>query len=358
MSPIRKDTKLPHFSLFIGCGFIIIAYFCATYIYQYPAAVSSAICMSIPSFLLFLYFAKYRDSRFVLTFCFIDTISLMVAFIGRFIGLYFPLGEFFALLIMLTLFLILLWISMKCASKYQKLLELTDSGWGLMSLSTISIYFALIFFAGYPAPLIQRKEYIPTWFTFAIVVILFYTVFIHSILKTKKITEQNLLLKREKEIYQMAYHDSLTGLGNRAFYTEKLNDLERNRLKYQTISFLAIDINNFKKVNDTFGHHCGDLVLIAAASALNSTFTNDNTSIFRMGGDEFLVILLDTSEIKIKQHISALHINFEKAQKNLQICVSMAVGYKTISSNDKQLLETVYIDADKKMYIEKNKQKK
>lgn len=358
MSPTRKDTKLPHFSLFIGCGVIITAYFCATYIYQFPAAVSSAVCMSIPSFLLFLYFAKYRDSRFVLTFCFIDTISLIVAFIGRFIGLFFPFGEFFALLIMLILFITLLWISMKYASQYQKLLELTDSGWRLMSLSTISIYFALIFFAGYPAPLIQRKEYIPTWFTFAIVVILFYTVFIHSILKTKKITEQNLLLKREKEFYHMAYHDSLTGLGNRASYTEKLNDLERNRMKYQTISFLTIDINNFKKVNDTLGHHCGDLVLIAAASALTTTFTNDNISIFRMGGDEFLVILLDVSEEKMEQYVCTLRMNFEKAQKNLKICVSMAIGYETISSNDKQLLETVYIHADKKMYDEKNRQKK
>lgn len=353
MSPMRKDTKLPGFFIYIGCGIIVAAYFSATYILRFPAAVSSAVCMSIPSFLLFLYFAKYRDSRFVLTFCFIDTISLIVAFIGRFIGITFNYGEICAIIVMLVLFLFLLKLSFKYSAKYKKILDLTDAGWRLMSLSTVSIYFAMIFFAGYPIPLAERPEYIPTWAVFAVVVILYYAVFIHSILKTKKILDQNNLLKREKEIYQMAYQDGLTGLGNRASYTEKLNDMERNRSNFRSIAFLEIDINNFKMVNDTLGHHIGDHVLIAAAAALNATFSNYNASIFRMGGDEFLVLLLDISEEKIQQLISQLRIRFQEEQKELGTFVSMAAGYEIVSADDERLLETAYIDADKKMYIDK-----
>lgn len=353
MSPVRKNTKLPGFFVFIGCAVIVAAYFSATYIFKFPAAVSSAGCMSIPSFLLFLYFAKYRDSRFVLTFCFIDTISLIVAFIGRMIGITLPYGEYWAIFIMLALFLALLWLGIKYAGKYRLLLEQADTGWGLMAISAGSIYFAMIFFAGYPSPLIERQEYVPTWFVFALVVILYYAVFIHSILKTKKIVEQNILLKREKEIYQMAYRDGLTGLRNRASYMEKLNDLERNRQSFSTIGFLVIDINYFKTVNDTLGHHVGDQVLIAAAAALKSTFSSHNEAIFRMGGDEFLVFLLDIPEEKIKQLISQFRIRFEEEQKELGTIVTAAVGYELISSNDKRLLDDAYIMADKKMYLDK-----
>lgn len=355
MSPMRKNTKIPGCFVFIGCAAIVAAYFSATYILNFPAAISSAGCMSIPSFLLFLYFAKYRDSRFILTFCFVDTISLIVAFIGRLIGIVFPYGEYCAIIIMLVLFLTLLRLGWKYAAKYQKLLDQTDTGWGLMALSAGSIYFAMIFFAGYPSPLIERQEYIPTWFVFALVVVLYYIVFIHSILKTKKIQEQNVLLKREKEIYQMAYRDGLTGLRNRASYMEKLNNLERNRESFSNVGFLVFDVNNFKSVNDTLGHYIGDQVLIAAAAALNSTFCGYDEAIFRMGGDEFLVILPDIAEEKIRELIGQFHVNFEKEQEKMKTTVTAAVGYEIISSGDERLLDAAYIMADKKMYVDKQR---
>ena len=58
-----------------GCGIIIVAYFLATYVFLLPASLSSALCMSVPSLLLFLYLSKHKDSRFFMTFCFVDYVT-------------------------------------------------------------------------------------------------------------------------------------------------------------------------------------------------------------------------------------------------------------------------------------------
>ena len=80
---LKRDTKIMRTVMYAGCALIISAYFAAVYIMKFPASVSSALCMSIPSFFLFFLLSKYKGSRFILTFCFVDTVSLIIAFIGR-----------------------------------------------------------------------------------------------------------------------------------------------------------------------------------------------------------------------------------------------------------------------------------
>ncbi len=72
-----------------------------------------------------------------------------------------------------------------------------------MALSTVLIYFALIFFAAYPEPMLDRPEYAPCWLVFALVVLACYGVFLQSIHKTQRIQEQNEKLEREKHLFQM-----------------------------------------------------------------------------------------------------------------------------------------------------------
>lgn len=355
MFPIRENKRCARVGIYVGCAVIVMAYFTSTYILCLPAAVSSAACMSVPSFLLFLYFAKYRDSRFVLTFCFIDTVSLIVAFIGRFIGIMLKHGEIYAIIIMLVLFVTLLRLAMAYFAKYRKLLEEADTGWGLMALATALIYFAMVFFAGYPKPMIERLEYVPIWFVFAIVVLSCYTVFIHSILKTQKISEQKKRLEKEKEIYHKAYNDGLTGLYNRASYTEKVNELERRRKEYKNLSMIVIDINEFKTVNDTRGHYVGDKVLVAVADSLRKAFADFEEYIFRMGGDEFLVILQDESQEQIQRNIETFRQFLVEESQRLGFEVTVAVGYKMLAPEEKGRLESAYILADKSMYMDKKK---
>lgn len=353
MCPRRKNARLPVVFNYIGCVLIVAAYYMSVYIFEFPAALSSTACMTVPSFLLFFYYSKYRDSRFVLTFCFIDTISLIVAFVGRVLGILLKYGEVYAVIIMLLLFIILIRLAFKYTDKYRQLLAEADAGWGLMALSTALIYFAMIFFAGYPKPLVERTEYTPVWFVFAVVVISCYVVFIHSIFKTQKISEQKKRLEREKEVYRMAYNDGLTGLHNRASYMEKVNELERKRGQFHQIGFVVADINHFKKVNDTLGHHAGDQILVFVADALRSAFADYRKYIFRMGGDEFLVILPDVEEDALKEHILSLHRYLEEEKNEADIKIEIAVGYQIILTDHNESLEHAFILADRKMYEDK-----
>lgn len=355
MFPVRDCTRIPRAFYYLGCLLIVAAYFVATYLFKFPAAVSSACCMTIPSFLLFFYYAKYRDSRFILTFCFIDSISLIVAFIGRIMGVFLKYGDIYSVVILLVLLSLLLYAAKKYAGQYQVLLEEVDTGWGIMAFATAVIYFAMIFFAGYPKPLVQRLEYVPVWSVFALVVLSCYVVFIHSIFKTKKINVQKQRLEREQEIYRMAFNDALTGLYNRASYLEKVNELERRRSQYRNIAFAIMDINEFKKVNDTLGHHVGDELLKTVAAALKTAFQQYDEFIFRMGGDEFLVILQDQSEEQIQALIAQFRHQLKQAQENAAMKVTAAIGYEIFSAQDNRPLESAYILADQYMYADKQK---
>lgn len=355
LCPRKGQGRRSKICIWGGCAVIICAYFTATYVLGFPSALSSAVCMAIPSFFLFLYFSKYRDSRFILTFCMIDTVSLIVAFVGRVLGFTFKYGEYYAVIIMILLFVILLRNVLTYAEKYRKLLDEVDAGWGLMALSSVFIYFAMIFIAGYPKPMVERLEYLPIWFVFAVVVFSCYMVFIHSILKTQKISEQNKRLEREKEIYHMAYNDRLTGLFNRASYMEKINNLERRRDEYSRIGLVAIDVNKFKMVNDTMGHHTGDMVLKAVADSLKTAFCEYTEYIFRMGGDEFHVILPDASEKEILIHIDEFRQQLKERTTLMGIEVTAAVGYEILLKEDEKSVEAAYIHADKKMYLDKRK---
>lgn len=353
MCPSRRDTWIPKIFKHIGCALILVSYFYAVYILGFPAAVSSTFCMGIPSFLLFLYYTKYRDSRFILTFCFVDSITLIVAFLCRIIIIYLKYGEIISVTLSLFSCIGLLCLALHYAKRYQTLLEEVKAGWGIMAFSSVCIYFALIFIAGYPKPMIERQEYIPVWLTLAVVVLSSYMVFIHSILKTKRISLQNIQLQHENELYHLAFHDGLTSLYNRSSYIEKIHELERTRKLYHSFVFLVADINEFKKVNDTLGHHEGDRVLTMVAMSLTSVFVANKEYIFRMGGDEFLVILPDKSESEILQLIDTFNTLLKVQQAGSEYKITMSVGYSILIADDDCSLESAYIKADKQMYLKK-----
>ncbi|MGE5667878.1 MAG: putative bifunctional diguanylate cyclase/phosphodiesterase, partial [Betaproteobacteria bacterium] len=122
----------------------------------------------------------------------------------------------------------------------------------------------------------------------------------------KRIRERERELERElrerrraeEELARLAHYDALTSLPNRNFFNTQLTEvLASARRAGRAVALLFIDLDNFKIVNDTLGHHVGDLLLTAAAGRLrNSVRTSDITC--RLGGDEFTVILddVDTAE--------------------------------------------------------------
>lgn len=98
------------------------------------------------------------------------------------------------------------------------------------------------------------------------------------------------------ELEHKAYYDSLTGLHNRRYLTEKI---EQNDLyKGINVGVIFFDIDNFKKVNDTYGHQVGDNLLVAIANSLQSKLSVEDTAI-RFGGDEFIVFSFKCDETKL-----------------------------------------------------------
>ena len=137
--------------------------------------------------------------------------------------------------------------------------------------------------------------------------------------------------------------DFLTGLYNRSRLNSYMKEiLESNE---QNIGLVFLDINGLKKVNDNDGHLAGDNLIRRAANTLLSVFTDND--IFRVGGDEFVVIMKDTDQKQIVDCVNKLH---KKARKN---DVSFAVGY-AMTDNLKDI-EKILKEADANMYEDKRK---
>jgi diguanylate cyclase (GGDEF)-like protein len=103
------------------------------------------------------------------------------------------------------------------------------------------------------------------------------------------------LVASEARAKHMAAHDALTGLPNRVFFQDRLGQaLEASRRSGGQVAVLCIDLDRFKEVNDTFGHHCGDELICEAARRLAST-CRAGESLARLGGDEFAVVQPDAT---------------------------------------------------------------
>ncbi|MBI5061988.1 MAG: diguanylate cyclase, partial [Desulfatitalea sp.] len=116
--------------------------------------------------------------------------------------------------------------------------------------------------------------------------------------------------RSEHELLYMAYHDTLTGLYNRKAFIELLENEIKYAQRYDSgLALLFFDLNRFKQVNDTFGHEIGDHLLKAVADRLKAA-VRDSDIVFRLGGDEFTIILKTPEEIypdvvvrRIQEHL-------------------------------------------------------
>jgi diguanylate cyclase (GGDEF)-like protein len=113
------------------------------------------------------------------------------------------------------------------------------------------------------------------------------------------------LRARERELRQQALHDPLTGLANRALFAARLRDAIAD--KHETTAVVFLDLDDFKNVNDTFGHSAGDEVLRVTAARIRDCLRPSDTAA-RLGGDEFAVLLPDVPDasraLAVAQRIS------------------------------------------------------
>lgn len=165
-----------------------------------------------------------------------------------------------------------------------------------------------------------------------------------------KITLQEKIIA-EKE----AKTDVITGLFNRRAYYE-ICDMEYQRLlRYQrTLSVVMFDVDHFKKINDSYGHDIGDAVLKSVATIVEETIREYDYA-FRMGGDEFLLLLPETDEKQALLLAERIRNKIEthKLEKNTKILITASFGIAQYTSKDRSI-ENITRRADEALYQAKS----
>jgi diguanylate cyclase (GGDEF)-like protein/PAS domain S-box-containing protein len=154
----------------------------------------------------------------------------------------------------------------------------------------------------------------------------------------------------QNKLQYMSFHDSLTGLYNRTYFEEQLRLLEDDR--YAPVGMIICDVDGLKLVNDTLGHSTGDKLLSLTAELIRRSF-REGDLLFRIGGDEFAVIL-PNSELSIVEQAchrirkSVQTYNDENEEFPLSLSLGFAVGAKSEAN-----ISEVFKEADDGMYREK-----
>jgi diguanylate cyclase (GGDEF)-like protein/PAS domain S-box-containing protein len=171
------------------------------------------------------------------------------------------------------------------------------------------------------------------------------------ILNMRDITERKAF---EDELRHQAFHDSLTGLANRALYEDRLQHaLARNLRASHSLAVLFLDLDDFKTVNDSLGHRAGDVLLKAIAARIDPLLRPSDTAA-RLGGDEFAVLLDgvdgETQARAIAQRIlDALHSPFTIDERKLNVTASIGFAMNDGPAQADELLR----NADVAMYAAK-----
>ena len=163
-----------------------------------------------------------------------------------------------------------------------------------------------------------------------------------SSIKKKNVTE--------KKLEEIANKDYLTGVNTRAYGYKLISNLIKNKVNF---SLSLLDIDNFKRLNDTFGHMFGDEVLKAIADKIKEKIDNDDI-VIRFGGEEFIVIFVNCTSIEAKERLDKIREDINEIIFDNGVRVSISAGIKEW---DNTKIEDVIEQADKLLYKAKNEGK-
>jgi len=160
-------------------------------------------------------------------------------------------------------------------------------------------------------------------------------------------------------INALAYRDSLTGIKNSTAYTEVIEELNKEiNLGNPSFGVIVADINNLKKTNDTYGHDIGNELIVHASRIFSDIFKT--SSVYRIGGDEFVVVLkgtdLERYRVLIEKMDAALSADYITVNDET-VSVSVARGVALFDSSIDQVYADVFAKADHAMYMNKQDMK-
>ena len=162
------------------------------------------------------------------------------------------------------------------------------------------------------------------------------------------------LHEREESLHRSAYRDSLTGLRNTTSYKAWAAKIDK-RLESEPVDFgvVVLDVNDLKKTNDAHGHDVGNELIVASAGLICDIFKK--SPVFRIGGDEFLVIL-QNSDLENREKLFeqfALRRSNVFVNEEIKIPLRIALGFAEFDSSEDGCFEDVFKRADDAMYENK-----
>jgi len=139
--------------------------------------------------------------------------------------------------------------------------------------------------------------------------------------------------------------DTLSGLYNRAV----LDRVMKGLTKVKTLTAIVIDIDNFKLVNDTYGHNCGDIVIKQVATIIKESF-GKHYKCYRLGGDEFVIISEEVDPDKIECQLIRMTKALSEMREKWHILPTVSYGYSSNIGRETVDFNTVLREADERMY--------
>jgi len=166
------------------------------------------------------------------------------------------------------------------------------------------------------------------------------------------------LQNKQKELQRLTRLDGLTGMYNRNTFVELTRqELARAQRQGSSTSILLLDLDFFKRVNDTWGHPAGDAVLKNVAIVANSTVRTTDL-VGRLGGEEFIILLPNTTLEAARRLAEKLRANLERSPtlwEKTNIVSTVSIGVASTTASDKRDFDHLYSHADLALYSAKEK---
>ncbi|CAM3970495.1 MULTISPECIES: GGDEF domain-containing protein [Pseudoalteromonas] len=215
-----------------------------------------------------------------------------------------------------------------------------------------SVFILCIIAAFISADYFEIYEYNSPELVFRIILCFFIVVLLSGFYEFFRESHSKKIIALAKENETLATKDPLTGLPNRRYTIDYINEL--NKPKHAPLSIVLFDIDDFKKINDTYGHSVGDQALVHLASIFTDICCSKDI-IARWGGEEFLLVLENTTENAAIKIADTLRLKIQNTAMNIEnqsVHFTISGGVKEISPADS--IDSAINSADNNLYRAKN----
>ncbi len=302
---------------------------------------------------LFPMFAKEKMTRYNLPLAFASVVSWAYACVSMLIFVNFSIGFEKHLYVIHGLMAFVVAIVLVCCILDRKNKQLRNLLAGTVILAFFAIISMISYHNGYINSVFSAYHFRDFFFAgmISFIIILLYDSYQQSA-KDKHDAALSNFYK------QSAYTDLLTQLGSRTAFTEDFKHAEKDIEKYNNVNVIMLDLNNLKQINDIKGHAVGDELIKSLAECLYKTFDGKG-KVYRIGGDEFVVLITDLPDDKIDGYLEKLYENINSQENNELSESTVAIGFAQRNSKentDLKISELLKI-ADERMYEDKKRKK-